>query len=68
MSRLHRRKAKVSEPQKTMDDFVQRNYVLRAEGLWTFQTVANHNSYKSNENINTLFACMFLDSTTAQLW
>ena len=35
---------------------------LKAEILWVLHTIKNHNSYKSNEQIDKLFARMFSDS------
>ena len=34
--------------------------------LWTFHTIVNHNSYKSNESTSKLFKMMFLDSKIAE--
>ncbi|WAR23449.1 LOW QUALITY PROTEIN: hypothetical protein MAR_037118 [Mya arenaria] len=45
--------------------FVQTNNVLKAEILWTMQSITTHNSYKSNENISKLFKLMFPDSQIA---
>ena len=39
---------------------------LKAELLWTLQTVAKHQSYHSNDDIGALFTLMFPDSATAQ--
>ena len=41
--------------QKQMCMYFAKNDVLTSEILWTMQTVVNHNSYKSNENISELF-------------
>lgn len=37
---------------RQIGDFFSKNDVLKAETLWTLHTVANHNSYKSNETIS----------------
>jgi len=42
-----------------------KNNVLDAEIIWTFNTVKNHHSYKSNENIADIFQQMFYDSVIA---
>ena len=39
---------------------------LKAELLWTLQTVAKDQSYHSNDDIAPLFTLMFPDSATAQ--
>ena len=36
---------------------------LKAELLWTLQTVAKHQSYHSNDDIGALFTLIFPDST-----
>ena len=41
--------------QKQICMYFAKNDVLTSEILWTMQTVVNHNSYKSNENISELF-------------
>lgn len=38
---------------------------MKAEVLWTLHTVAQHQSYNSNEGISGLFQCMFPDSNIA---
>ena len=52
--------------QKQMCMYFAKNDVLTSEILWTMQTVVNHNSYKSNENISELFKTMFPDSKIAE--
>lgn len=49
-----------------VSSFVSKNDVLKAEILWTIETVINHNSYKSNESVGKLFQTMFPDSQIAQ--
>ena len=39
---------------------------LKAEVLWTLNTVANHQSYNSNNGIGELFRCMLPDSDVAK--
>ena len=39
---------------------------LKAEILWVLHTIKNHISYKSNEQIDKLFARMFSDSDIAK--
>ena len=38
-----------------LDKFISKTDVLKAEVMWTIQTVVNHNSYKSNETSNRAF-------------
>lgn len=57
--------AEVQPSKKSMLHFAVRN-VFEAEILWTFKTVADHVSYRSNENVAQLFRKMFLDSAIAQ--
>lgn len=45
---------------KPIQDCFAKNDVLKAEVLWTFHTIVNHNSYKSNESTSKLFKMMFL--------
>ena len=52
--------------QKQMCMYFAKNDVLTSEILWTMQTVVNHNSYKSNENISELFKTLFPDSKIAE--
>ena len=52
--------------QKQMCMYFAKNDVLTSEILCTMQTVVNHNSYKSNENISELFKTMFPDSKIAE--
>ena len=42
--------------------FVSKTDVLKAEVMWTIQTIVNHNSYKSNETVGPLFKAIFPDS------
>ena len=53
--------------QKQMCMYFAKNDVLTSEILWTMQTVVNHNSFKSNENISELFKTMFQDSNHCYL-
>ena len=39
---------------------------LKAEVLWTLNTVAKHQLYNSNDGIGELFKCMFPDSDFAK--
>ena len=39
----------------SISNYVSKNDVLKAEIIWTMQTVMKHASYKSNENINKIF-------------
>ena len=45
-----------------LEKFVSKTDVLKAEVMWTIQTVVNHNSYKSNETVGLLFKAIFPDS------
>ena len=49
-----------------LEKFVSKTDVLKAEVMWTIQTVVNHNSYKSNETVGPLFKAMFPDSKIAE--
>ena len=50
----------------SLEKFVSKTDVLKAEVMWTIQTVVNHNSYKSNETVGPLFKAMFPDSKIAE--
>lgn len=39
---------------------------MKAEVLWTLNTIAKHQSYNGNEGISELFKCMFPDSNIAK--
>lgn len=39
---------------------------MKAEVLWTLNTIAKHQSYNGNEGISELFKCMFPDSDIAK--
>lgn len=41
---------------------------LKAEVLWTLNTVAKHMSYNSSDSIAKLFKCMFPDSDIASVF
>ena len=45
--------------------YVNKDDVLKAEILWTLQSVTAHNSYKSNENVGKVLQAMFPDSAIA---
>ena len=49
-----------------LEKFVSKTDVLKAEVMWTIQTVVNHNSYKSNKTVGALFKAMFPDSKIAE--
>jgi len=50
---------------RSVSQFVSRNDVLKAEVLWTSETISSHCSYNSNENIKKIFRVMFPDSQIA---
>lgn len=39
---------------------------MKAEVLWTLNTIAKHQSYNGNQGISELFKCMFPDSDIAK--
>lgn len=58
----------VSRPLQTelgQSDFLIKNDVLSAEIIWTLKTIADHSSYKANENAGKTFKAMFPDSKIA---
>ena len=55
-----------SQSSSSMDQFVTKNDVLKAEVLWVLKVVTSHFSYKSCEGLNGLFLKMFPDSKIAE--
>ena len=55
-----------SQSLSTLDQFVTKNDVLKAEVLWVLKVVTSHFSYKSCEGMNELFLKMFPDSNVAK--
>ena len=47
--------ASTSAVASSVSKFVARNDVLKAEIIWTMQTIMRHASYRSNENVNQIF-------------
>ena len=56
----------VKPSRNSMLHFAVWNDIFEAEILWTFKTVVDHMSYRSNENVAQLFCKMFPDSAIAQ--
>jgi len=50
----------------TIDSYVMKEDVLKAEIYWTMNEVTKHHSYNSGKNTSALFGVMFPDSTIAQ--
>ena len=49
----------------TIQDFVTKDEVLKAEILWALHVIKSHQSYRSCQGIGTLFHRMFPDSGIA---
>ena len=49
----------------TVSDFVTRDDVLRPEVLWKLKMNVSHFSYRSAEDVGTVFRTMFPDSAIA---
>jgi hypothetical protein len=50
----------------TIDSYVMKEDVLKAEIYWTMNEVTKHHLYNSGKNTSALFGVMFPDSTIAQ--
>ena len=54
-----------TQPMLGMDAHVTKSDLLQAEVLWTLKTVSSHQSYRSSDDTDKLFARMFPDSVIA---
>ena len=54
-----------TQPMLGMDAHVTKSDLLQAEVLWTLKTVSSHQSYRSSDDTDKLFARMFPDSAIA---
>ena len=54
-----------AQGQSRISTYLSKDDVLKAEILWTLQSMTAHNSYKSNENVGNVLQAMFPDSEIA---
>lgn len=50
----------------TIDKFITKEDVLKAEAIWVIKTIMSHQSFNSNADISEVFAAMFRDSEIAK--